>query len=51
MQIRWAAPEYLSRNAYLVKNDVWSFGILCYEVLTYGRLPYESIYYNIKILR
>ncbi|KAF7262591.1 hypothetical protein EG68_00122 [Paragonimus skrjabini miyazakii] len=42
--IRWTAPEaaYEPHN-YSVKSDVWSFGVLMYEVLTNGGVPYEDI--------
>ena len=45
--IKWAAPEViLHRNAmyvYSMKSDVWSFGILLYEIITYGQRPYPNM--------
>ncbi|CDS37862.1 tyrosine protein kinase Fgr [Echinococcus multilocularis] len=39
--IRWTAPEVLIRSLKpTTKSDVWSFGILMFEVLTYGQTPY-----------
>ena len=30
-------------NRFSIKSDVWSFGILLYEVITYGRFPYAGM--------
>ena len=40
---RWQAPECLSGNRYSTASDVWAFGVLMYEVLTYGCGPYRNI--------
>jgi serine/threonine protein kinase len=40
--IRWAAPEAISERKYTTKSDVWSFGILLYEVYSFGKKPYEG---------
>lgn len=42
-QIRWTAPEAALYNRFTTKSDVWSFGILLYELVTYGRVPYEGM--------
>ncbi|VDL61717.1 unnamed protein product [Hymenolepis diminuta] len=42
--IRWTAIESTSTDAnYSIKADVWSFGVLMWEVFTYARYPYEEI--------
>merc|ERR1712193_550296 len=40
--IKWTAPEAALRNKFSIKSDVWSFGILLTEVVTYGRIPYPG---------
>jgi len=38
--VKWTAPEAANDHMFSIKSDVWSFGILLYEILTYGRQPY-----------
>ena len=40
--IRWTAPEAAFYNRFTIKSDVWSFGIVLYEIITYGRFPYPG---------
>ncbi|XP_062445533.1 tyrosine-protein kinase Srms-like [Rhea pennata] len=40
--VKWTAPEAANYHTYSLKSDVWSYGILLYEVFTYGRIPYEG---------
>nr|BAG55494.1 protein tyrosine kinase [Monosiga ovata] len=41
--VRWTAPEAMAKNRYTIKSDVWSFGVLMMELLTYGTKPYEGM--------
>ncbi|KAL3312398.1 hypothetical protein Ciccas_009013 [Cichlidogyrus casuarinus] len=43
--VRFTAPEGMLENKYSVKSDVWSFGVLCYEILTCCAQPYEGMKY------
>ena len=42
--IKWTAPEAAFDRHFSIKSDVWSFGVLMYEMITYGRVPYPGMY-------
>jgi len=41
--IKWTAPEAANYSRFSIKSDVWSFGILLTELVTYGRIPYPGM--------
>ncbi|TGZ69050.1 hypothetical protein CRM22_003953 [Opisthorchis felineus] len=41
--IKWTAPEAALLGRFTVKSDVWSFGIVIYEIVTHGQTPYPSM--------
>jgi serine/threonine protein kinase len=38
--IRWTAPEAIIYRKFTCSSDIWSFGVLAWEVLNYGERPY-----------
>ncbi|CAO2589601.1 Ephrin type-B receptor 2, partial [Lemmus lemmus] len=38
--IRWTAPEAIQYRKFTSASDVWSYGIVMWEVMSYGERPY-----------
>uniref|UniRef100_A0A665W162 receptor protein-tyrosine kinase n=1 Tax=Echeneis naucrates TaxID=173247 RepID=A0A665W162_ECHNA len=38
--IRWTAPEAITYRKFTTASDVWSYGIVMWEVVSYGERPY-----------
>ena len=43
LPLRWLAPETVRNSKYSLYTDVWSFGVLLWEVFSFGALPYSEL--------
>ncbi|XP_076023761.1 tyrosine-protein kinase Tec [Genypterus blacodes] len=39
--VKWSPPEVFNFCKYSSKSDIWSYGVLMWEVFTEGRMPFE----------
>ncbi len=43
LAVRWLPMESILDGCFNIDTDVWSFGILLWELFTFGRLPYGNV--------
>ena len=43
LPVKWMPPEMLQDGVSDEKSDVWSFGVTCWEVFTFGSTPYPGL--------
>lgn len=50
LPVRWASLEVLEHGKYSKASDVWAFGVLVYEVMSFGELPYSEFATNVEVI-
>lgn len=43
LPVRWMAPESLQDGVYTSQSDVWSFGVVLWEMVTLASQPYQGL--------
>ena len=42
LPVKWMPPEAFLDGIFTSKTDIWSFGILLWEVMSLGYMPYPG---------
>uniref|UniRef100_A0A803XPU4 receptor protein-tyrosine kinase n=1 Tax=Meleagris gallopavo TaxID=9103 RepID=A0A803XPU4_MELGA len=51
LPVKWMAPESLFEGMYTMKSDVWSYGILLWEIFSLGVNPYPGIQVDVNFYK
>eukprot|EP01112_Ceratiomyxa_fruticulosa_P011558 TRINITY_DN3144_c0_g2_i2.p1 TRINITY_DN3144_c0_g2~~TRINITY_DN3144_c0_g2_i2.p1 ORF type:complete len:1367 (+),score=243.20 TRINITY_DN3144_c0_g2_i2:103-4203(+) len=48
--VKWSALESIKNREFTSKSDVWSFGVTLWEMLSYGKQPYQGMT-NLEVVK
>lgn len=40
LPVRWMSPESVLYFRFTLESDIWSYGVVLWEIYSYGKLPY-----------
>ena len=43
LPVRWMSPESLADGLFTPMSDIWSFGVLLFEIITFGSFPFQGL--------
>ena len=46
LPVRWMSPESLTDGLFTPSSDIWSYGVLLYEMITFGSFPFQGLSNN-----
>ena len=48
--VRWLAPESICHNKFSVYSDIWAYGVLLWEIFSFGARPYAELS-NVQVVK
>lgn len=49
LPVRWMSPESIEDGLFTNMSDMWSYGVLLYEIITFGSFPFQVKKFSLSL--